>query len=183
MTMERAERADESPSAEARTERDWRLQWGSTLLGLIGLTFVAQGLGSVYRSLFSDRFEPGVDVLDGATSSQLAAQNPELASYVSHLQINGGTLAALVGVAMLVLVWYGVRRGHLWAWTTTVALPLVYLSVLVPLHLASGFDYHVLEHLGAVAVGVPVVVAGAVLAYQGLQTGDAGRPSAPQGGS
>lgn len=170
MTGEHTDGAAATPAGNATRTPDARLRWGTRLLGLTGLLFVGQGASSTYRSLTSDQLESGVPHLDGSTGAELAASNPELAAYVSHLQVNGAALAAIVGVAMLALVWYGVREGRRWAWATTVAMPLAYLGVLVPLHLASGFDYHSLQHLGPVAIGVPIVVAGAILAYQGLDT-------------
>lgn len=168
MTEDPAENDHEAAPPSPEREGANSFRGGLVLLGFTGLAFVLQGISSVYRALATDSFESGVAHLGGSTGSQLAAENPELAAYVSHLQANGGALAALVGLAVLVLVWYGVREGKRWAWGTAVALPLAYVAVLVPLHLASGFHYATLEHLGPVLVGTPILLAGAVLAYRGL---------------
>lgn len=154
----------DSPVARPNQE----LTWGWRLLALTGLIFVLQGLTSAYRALASDAFEPGVAALDGLSAAGLASTSPELASYVSHLQANGGMLAALVGLAVLALAWFGIRRGQRWAWSTTVGLEVLYLAFLVPLHGISGFDYHTAQHLGPVAVGIVIVAAGALLAHRGL---------------
>lgn len=168
MTEDAAENAREGATPSPERDGSTSFRGGLLLLAITGLAFVLQGISSVYRALATDSFESGVAHLDGATGSQLAAQNPELAAYLSHLQANGGALAALVGLAVLVLVWYGVRQGRRWAWGTAVVLPLIYVAVLVPLHLASGFHYATLEHLGPVLLGTPILLAGAILAYRGL---------------
>lgn len=144
------------------------LRWGWSLLALTGVVAILEGLGAAYRALTSDAFEPGVTALDGATAAELAANNPELASYVSHIQANGGFLAALLGVAIVALSWYGIRRGRRWALSTTVAVEGLYLAFLIPLHGLSAFEFHAVEHLAPVLVGLMLVVAGAALAYHGL---------------
>lgn len=158
-----------------------KLQWGSALLGLIGLLFTVSGLSSVYRGLVTKRFEPGVEALGGVGPSELAASNPELASYVAHLHVNGGALAALLGVAIVVLVVFGVRHGYRWSLATTVVLPVVYLAFLVVMHTTAAFPYHALEHLGAVAIGLPLLVLGALLSWLGMSEADTA-PDGPTSG-
>lgn len=147
---------------------DSKLRWGSALLGLLGTLFAASGLATAYRGLFVGGFEPGVERLDGRSAGELAAASPETASYIAHLHVNGGVLAALLGLAILALVWFGIRRGHRWSLATTVALPVAYLASLVVMHAAADFHYHTIEHLGAVAIGLPLLAAGAILSYLGL---------------
>lgn len=174
--------AEPGVPAEALETRS-ELRWGSALLGLVGALFAVSGVGSVYRGLFATGFEPGVESLGGVTAGELAASNPELSSYIAHLHVNGGILAALVGAAILVLVWFGVRRGQRWSLATTVALPVVYLVFLVVMHTTASFHYETVEHLGAVGIGLPLLATGAILSYLGIERADTSDRRSPEEGA
>jgi hypothetical protein len=64
------------------------------------------------------------------------------------------------------LSWFGVRRGHLWAWVGAVAAPVLAPAVALPAH----YPYHLdtLGHLGLIYVATGVFVAGALVALTGL---------------
>lgn len=154
---------------------DRRLRWGTYLLALSSLGFVANGLAMLYRVFFTSGFEAGVETLGGVTYAELAARNHELAHYVAHLQVNVAGLMVAAGVAMAALSWFGVRRGRRWALSTTVAIPVVFLAHSLPVHGTAGFTYDALLHLGPGLVWLPALLGGAVLAFLGLR-GDGGEP-------
>jgi hypothetical protein len=149
-----------------------RLRWGSSLLVVAGLLFTFQGLGTIYRGYFQTRFEPGVHDLGGVTAHELAQQNPAVQSYIDHLAVNLGALMVVGGIAMVALVWFGVRDGQVWAYVTTLVFPVGFLLVTLPVHQTVHFHFDQVLHLGPAGIGTSIVVAGAVLAYLGLQGGE-----------
>lgn len=153
-------------------DTDRKLQWGAVSIAVAGLMFVGYGLTFLYRAFYGDGFELGVHTLGDVTRAELAATNPELLYYIDHLHVNIAGLMIPVGIAMVVLAWYGVRRGQWWAYTTALVLPIVFLAFSLPMHFTGGFSYHALTHIGPAGVGGPILLVGAVLAYQGLQSLD-----------
>jgi hypothetical protein len=139
---------------------------------LIGtaLLFLIQGIGMIYRALIEKRYELGVTDLGGHTATELAEMNPAVQSYIDHLAVNVGGLMIAAGIAMGALVWYGVRSGHLWALVTAVLLPTLYALIGLPIHQTVHFDYHQLIHLGPAGIGIPLLIIGATLAYQGIKS-------------
>jgi len=65
-------------------------------------------------------------------------------------------------VAVLFLVWFGVRRGQLWAWIGAVVTPVVGLAVALPAHWPYGLA--TFGHLGLIFLATGIFVAGALLA-------------------
>ena len=64
----------------------------------------------------------------------IQAFSPSLYHYIGHLHIAVSGFIAATGVAVLFLVAFGVRRGHLWAWVGAVAAPVLGLAVALPAH-------------------------------------------------
>lgn len=167
-TAERASTGTDHP-ADDRQRR-----WGSILIALAGLFTIGHGLVFLYRTYFTAGFEAGVHTLDGLTHTELAASSPEVASYVTHVHVAlAGSFVAL-GLVVAILAWYGVRRGSRWAWTTALVAPVVFLVPSLGVHQTVAFDYHTLVHLGPAAIGVPLLVAGLVLAHRGFETVERG---------
>lgn len=148
------------------------LRWGSYLLTFAGLFTIAYGVLFLYRTYFTEGFEAGVDTLGGVTRAELAASNPEVLSYILHLHVNVAGAIMAVGAGIAILSWYGVRRGQWWAWATTILLPVIFLLLSLPVHQTVDFHFHSLIHLGPTAIGGPILVAGAVLSYQGLKSSE-----------
>jgi hypothetical protein len=78
---------------------------------------------------------------------------------------------AFVGYAVIFFVrnftdWFGVRRGHLWAWVGAVAAPVLGLAVALPAHYPYGFD--TIGHLGLIYLATAIFVAGALLSLKAL---------------
>lgn len=144
------------------------LRWGSYLMTFAGLFTIAYGLLFLYRTYFTQGFEAGVDTLGGVTRAELAANNPEVLSYLLHLHVNVAGAIMALGAGIAILSWYGVRRGQRWAWATAILLPVIFLVLSLPVHQTVDFHFHSLIHLGPTAIGVPILIAGAVLSYNGL---------------
>lgn len=92
--------------------------------------------------------------------------SPSLYDYVSHLHIAVSGFIAATGLAVAVLSWFGVRRGHRWAWVGAVAAPVLGLAVALPAHYPYGFD--TIGHLGLIYLATATFVVGAVLSGKAL---------------
>jgi len=65
---------------------------------------------------------------------QITQFSPSLYHYISHLHIAVSGFIAATGVAVVFLVWFGVRRGYMWAWVGAVSAPVLGLAVALPAH-------------------------------------------------
>lgn len=88
---------------------------GAYLIALAGLSLVLYGAFFLIRN-FTEFIELGLTAEQvGATPGQIQALSPKLYRYISHLQVNiSGTIIAL-GLTMIALAWFGIRRGERWA--------------------------------------------------------------------
>jgi hypothetical protein len=137
-------------------------------MGLAAVGFI--GYGIIFFILnFTDQFlelgiGPGqVDV----GREEIQQFSPSLADYISHLHLAVAGGIAAIGLAVLLLTVFGVRRGQLWAWSTAVVTPVLFLAVALPAHYPYGLD--TLGHLGLIYVAVAIFVIGALLAFAGLR--------------
>jgi hypothetical protein len=143
------------------------LRIGAGVMTLAAAAFAGYGVVFLIRN-FSDSFlelgiGPGeVDV----GRDQIQAFSPSLAHYISHLHLALAGFLAATGVAVGVLAWFGVRRGHVWAFVGAVAAPVIGLAVALPAHYPYNFD--TAGHLGLIYAATVVFVAGAVVALTGL---------------
>ncbi|WP_226480601.1 hypothetical protein [Natrinema amylolyticum] len=168
------ERGTDAPIDSHRlpANADRSLRWGAYLFVLSGIGLIANGLAMLYRAVFAPGFESGVGTLGGLTRGELAAINHEVAHYIDHLHVNVAGLMIAVGVAVIALAWFGIRRGQRWAWATAVALPAVFLAHSLPVHQTAGFTFDAVAHLGPGIMWVPALLVGTVLAYRGLRSVD-----------
>jgi hypothetical protein len=145
------------------------LRWGSWLMGLAAVGFI--GYAVIFAVLnFTDQFlELGIgpEQVD-VGRDEIQAFSPSLFHYIGHLHLAVAGFIAATGVAVLFLVIYGVRRGEMWALTGAVAAPVLGLAVALPAHYPNGFD--TIGHLGLIYLAVAIFVAGALLAYRGIQS-------------
>jgi hypothetical protein len=145
------------------------LRWGSWLMGLAAVGFI--GYAVIFAVLnFTDQFlELGIgpEQVD-VGRDEIQAFSPSLFHYIGHLHLAVAGFIAATGVAVLFLVIYGVRRGEMWALTGAVAAPVIGLAVALPAHYPNGFD--TIGHLGLIYLAVAIFVAGALLAYRGIQS-------------
>jgi len=143
------------------------LRVGSALMALAALGFVGYAVIFFVRNFTDSFLELGIgpeQVSVGKT--EIEAFSPSLYDYIGHLHIAVSGFIAATGVAVLFLVWYGVRRGHLWAWVGAVAAPVLGLAVALPAHYPYGFD--TIGHLGLIHLATAIFVVGAVLSLKAL---------------
>jgi cytochrome bd-type quinol oxidase subunit 2 len=156
-----------SGERDSRPDDAAALRIGAGVMTLAAAAFVGYGVLFLIRN-FSDSFlelgiGPGeVDV----GKDQIQAFSPSLAHYISHLHLALAGFLAATGVAVGVLAWFGVRRGHVWAFVGAVAAPVIGLAVALPAHYPYNLD--TAGHLGLIYVATVVFVAGAVVALTGL---------------
>ncbi len=153
-------------SSRAR-EEDASLRWGAWLMGLAAVGFI--GYAAIFFVLnFTRLLEIGIgpEQVD-VGKAEIEAFSPSLYQYVSHLQVALSGGIAAIGVAVLFLVGYGVRRGSMWAWVGAVTTPVLFLAVALPMHYPNGFA--TLGHLGLIYLAVAIFVVGALLALRGLR--------------
>lgn len=86
---------------------------------------------------------------------------------ISHLHVIVSGLEAALGLVLVALAWYGVRRGHLWAWITTSGAFLVMLVAVFPIHYVYGLA--TFSHLGMSYMGALMFVVGAFMALGPLR--------------
>ena len=139
------------------------LRAGSALMAVGAVAFIGYAVLFFVRNFTDSFLEVGIghsQVDKGKT--EIEAFSPSLYDYISHLHIAVSGFIAATGVAVLFLVWYGVRRGQLWAWVGAVAAPVVGLAVALPAHYPYGFA--TLGHLGLIYLATAIFVVGALLA-------------------
>ena len=139
---------------------------GLMLLGAAG--FVVYAVIFFIRNFTDNFLELGIgrDQVD-VGKNQIEQFSPELYDYISHLHIAVSGFIAATAVGTAFLVWYGVRKGHLWAWIGAVATPVVGLTVALPAHYPYGFD--TIGHLGLIYLATAIFVVGAVLSGKALR--------------
>lgn len=160
-------------------ERTSQLRNGSLLMAIAGVAFIGYGVVFLIWDLAGAGFELGVETVGDFTRAELSASHPEILHYISHLHIATAAFIIATGVAVTGLAWFGVRRGLVWAWTTSVIPPVVGLALALPMHWLDLFGHDWTTHLGPIYIATIVFVVGALLAGQGLrdaprqQAGDA----------
>lgn len=158
-------------TADARsagTTESSELRMGSGLMGLAALAFIGYAIVFFVRNFTDDFLELGIGPSEvDAGKDRILEISPSLYHYVGHLHVAVSGFIAATGVAVLFLVWFGVRRGHLWAWAGAVSAPVLGLAVALPAHYPNDLD--TAGHLGPIYVAVLIFVAGALISLRGLQ--------------
>ncbi len=148
-----------------------RLRLGSGLMAFAAIGFIGYAIIFFVRNFTDSFLELGIGPNEvDVGKDQIIAFSPSLYHYVGHLHIAVSGFIAATGVAVLFLVWFGVRRGHLWAWVGAVAAPVLALLVALPAHYPNDLD--TIGHLGLIYLAVLIFVAGALLALPALIRGD-----------
>jgi hypothetical protein len=148
-----------------------RLKLGSALMTFAAIGFIGYAAIFFVRN-FSDSFlELGIGPNEvDVGREQIEAFSPSLYHYVSHLQIAVSGFIASTGVAVAALAWFGVRRGHMWAWAAAVAAPVLALGVALPAHYPWNLD--TIGHLGLIYLATGIFVAGALLCLPAMMPKD-----------
>jgi cytochrome bd-type quinol oxidase subunit 2 len=147
-----------------------RLSLGATLVTLSGIGLVGYGVMFLIRN-FTGFIELGLTPEQvGGTPSQIRAFSPDLYEYISHLQVALSGFIIALGVAVIALAWYGIRKRERWALLTAFLGPVIAVGVALPLHFPYGIA--TIGHLGLIYLDALILLVGTVLAYIGLAKGE-----------
>ncbi|MGH2787818.1 MAG: hypothetical protein ACRDJV_07890 [Actinomycetota bacterium] len=159
--------ATTSTSVPIAREEYSALRAGSALMALAGIGFIGYGLIFFVRNFTDSFLELGIGLNEVSVGKdQIQQFSPSLYHYVSHLHIAVAGFIAATGLAVVFLAWFGVRRGHAWAWVGAVAAPVLGLAVALPAHYPWNLD--TIGHLGLVYLATLIFVAGALIALRPL---------------
>jgi hypothetical protein len=143
------------------------LKIGTSLMAAAAIGFIGYGVLFFVRNFTDSFLELGIGPNEvDVGKDEIVAFSPQLYHYVSHLQIAVAGFIAAIGLATFFLVWFGVRRGHMWALTGAVAAPVLGLVVAMPAHYPNNFD--TIGHLGLIYVATGVFLVGALMALNAL---------------
>jgi hypothetical protein len=139
---------------------------GANVVALAGVGLIVYGLIFLIRN-FTGFTELGLTAASvGGSPDQIMAFSENLYHYISHLQVALSGFIMALGVAVISLAVFGIRRGESWAvWTAFVA-PVVAVGVALPLH----YPYHfaTLGHLGLIYLDAVVLVVGTIMSYRAI---------------
>lgn len=159
--------ASAAPALSDVREESRDLRTGSLLMAIAAVGFIGYALIFFVRNFTDSFLELGIGPAEvDVSKDQIVAFSPSLYHYVSHLHIAVSGFIAATGLAVLFLVWFGVRRGHMWAWVGAVAAPVFGLAVALPAHYPNDLD--TMGHLGLIYLAVAIFVVGALLALRAL---------------
>ena len=144
-----------------------RLSLGTALVALSGIGLVGYGVMFLVRN-FTGFIELGLTPEHvGGTPAQIRTFSPDLYEYISHLQVAVSGFIIALGVVVMALAWYGIRKGERWALWTAFLGPVIAVGVAVPLHFPYGIA--TIGHLGLIYLDAMILVVGTVLASAGLR--------------
>ena len=147
-----------------------KLRMGTWLMALAAIGFIGYAIIFFVRNFTDSFLELGIGPNEvDVGKEEIVAFSPSLYHYVGHLHIAVAGFIAATGVAVLFLVWFGVRRGHMWAWVGAVAAPVLALAVALPAHYPNDLD--TMGHLGLIYLAVVIFVAGALLTLPAVMRG------------
>ena len=140
---------------------------GATTVAIAGVGLIGYGLmflvrnftGFIELGLTSDRV--------GGTPEQIQAFSPELYDYISHLQVALSGFIIALGVAVIALALYGIRRGERWALWTAFLAPVIAVGIALPLHFVYGIA--TFGHLGLIYLDAAILLVGTILAYREMR--------------
>ena len=142
---------------------------GAGLMALAAAGFIGYAIMFFVRNFTDSFLELGIGRNEvNVGKDEIVGFSPALYHYIGHLHIAVSGFIAATGLAVLFLVWFGVRRGQLWAWMGAVTAPVLGLAVALPAHYPNHFD--TFGHLGLIYLAVAIFVAGALLALRGILT-------------
>ncbi len=143
------------------------LRLGATLVAISGIGLVGYGIMFLIRN-FTGFIELGLTPGHvGGTPAEIRAFSPDLYEYISHLQVAVSGFFIALGVAVIALAWYGIRKGERWALWTAFLSPVIAVAIALPLHFPYGIG--TIGHLGLIYLDALILVVGTALAYAGLR--------------
>ena len=147
-----------------------RLSLGANLVALSGVGLVGYGVRFLIRN-FTGFIELGLTPAHvGGTPAQIRSFSPDLYEYISHLQVAVSGFIIALGVAVIALAWYGIKKGERWALLTAFLSPVIAVAVALPLHFPYGIG--TLGHLGLIYLDALILAVGTALAYISLPEKD-----------
>src|ERR687891_190571 len=156
-----------SVTAGAYREESTALRVGVWLMTFGAIAFIGYAVIFFVRNFTDSFLELGIGAEQVSVGkTEIEAFSPSLYHYIGHLHIAVSGFIAATGLAVAVLVWFGVRRGHLWALVGAVAVPVLGLVVALPAHYPNDFD--TITHLGLIYLAVVIFVAGTLLCLKEL---------------
>lgn len=161
----------ESASLRAETHgptESSALQIGATVMLLGAIAYIGYAIWFLIRNFTNTFLELGIGPAQvDVGRTEISEFSPSLLDYISHLHIALSGFIAATAVAVLFLVWFGVRRGSMWAWVGAVLTPVVGLAIAIPSHYPYGLA--TVGHLGLIYLATAVFVVGALVALKGLR--------------
>lgn len=143
------------------------LTTGANIVALAGAGLVGYGLMFLIRN-FNGFIELGLTpAAVGGTPDQIMGFSENLYHYISHLQVALSGFIIAVGIAVIGLALFGIRRGQGWALWTAFLAPVVAVVIALPLH----YPYHfaTLGHLGLIYLDAVILLVGTVLSYRAMK--------------
>ena len=137
---------------------------GANTVALAGVGLIGYGLMFLVRN-FTGFTELGLtSELVGGSPDQIQAFSPALYDYISHLQVALSGFIIALGIAVVALALYGIRRGQRWALWTAFLAPVVAVGIALPLHFVYGIA--TFGHLGLIYLDAVILLAGTILSYR-----------------
>ena len=152
--------------AHGATSQDG-LRGGTWFMAFSAIGFIGYAVIFLVRNFTDSFLELGVGPNEvDVSKGEIQAFSPSLYEYIGHLHIAVSGFIAATGLAVLFLVWFGVRRGHLWAWVGAVAAPVLGLAVALPAPYPNDLD--TIGHLGLIYLATMIFVIGALMSLRPL---------------
>lgn len=141
---------------------------GAMIVALAGAGLVGYGIMFLIRN-FNGFIELGLTPEQiGASPEQIQTFSQDLYHYISHLQVAISGFLVALGVAVIALAWFGIRRGERWALWTAFFAPVIAIAIGLPLHYPYGFG--TLGHLGLIYLDAIILLVGTVVAYRAIRS-------------
>jgi hypothetical protein len=143
------------------------LATGANIVALAGVGLVGYGLMFLIRN-FNGFTELGLTAAAvGGTPDQIMAFSENLYHYISHLQVALSGFIIAIGVAVISLAVFGIRRGERWALWTAFLAPVVAVVIALPLH----YPYHFATwgHLGLIYLDAVILLIGIIVSYRAMK--------------
>jgi cytochrome bd-type quinol oxidase subunit 2 len=141
---------------------------GANIVVLAGVGLVVYGLMFLVRN-FNGFIELGLTPHHiGGTPEEIQTFSQNLYNYISHLQVALSGFIIALGMTVMALAHFGIRRGEHWALWAAFIAPVVAVGIALPLH----FPYHIatLGHLGLIYLDATILLIGTVVSYKALKS-------------
>jgi hypothetical protein len=140
---------------------------GAKVVALAGVGLIGYGVMFLIQN-FTGFIELGLTAENvGATPDQIQAFSQNLYHYISHLQVALSGFIIALGVAVIALAMFGIRRGELWALWAAFIAPVIAVGIALPLHYPYGFA--TLGHLGLIYLDSAILLVGTILSYRAIK--------------